>query len=89
MTYDFPPRADGQRFYLAEMGRDYGELAPMRRNDGSLIIMERADLEYTDARPVLLVARVADVKRSEAHSAADPDQLAFAFKVLALLNATA
>lgn len=57
----------------------------MRRNDGSLVIMEKSEGE-DDNRPCLEVPRVRHVKRSEAYSAPDPDQEAFAQRVVDLLN---
>ena len=65
-------------------GRVMREPTLFRHNDGSLVIMEGP--EEGDTRPVLIVPRVAHVKRSEAYSADDPAQLAFAEKVVLLLN---
>lgn len=59
----------------------------VRDNDGSLIIMER-DPKADENRRAVVIPRVADVKRSERHSAEDPEQTAFANRVVALLNST-
>ena len=57
----------------------------MRLNDGSLIIRPEHD-DGEDDCPRLIVPRVAFVKRSEAYTADDPVQTAFAQKIVALLN---
>lgn len=54
----------------------------MRRNDGSLVI--RPDDDESDLR--LVVPRVAEVKRSDPYNKADPEQEAFAARVVGLLN---
>lgn len=58
---------------------------PFRQNDGSLVIMQGVE-DSEDARPALIVPRVKHVKRSEAYSAADPEQEAFAQRIVDLLN---
>lgn len=72
-----------------DLGFD-GSPTLLRRNDGSLVIMERIeDADGIDNRPCLEVPRVRHVKRSEAYSASDPDQEAFAQRVVDLLNGEA
>jgi len=57
----------------------------VRMNDGSLIIR---DEDRDDDAPNLrvIVPRVAHVKRSDAYDKPDPEQDAFAARVVALLN---
>lgn len=59
---------------------------PFRQNDGSLVIMHGAEGD-DDVRPALIVPRIAPVKRAEAYSAPDPEQEAFAQRIVDLLNA--
>lgn len=57
----------------------------MRHNDGSLVIMHGEPTDE-DTRPALIVPRVHLVAHKVAHSISDADQLAFALKVVAMLN---
>lgn len=61
----------------------------LRHNDGSLVIMQtdgEEGAEDAENRPCLLVPRVNPAKRGEAWKTPDPDQEAFARRVVALLN---
>jgi len=71
---------------IAEIGdRKFGGEF-MRHNDGSLIICNEADDDREDMGFRLVVPRVAYVKRGERYDKPDPEQEAFAARVVALLN---
>lgn len=86
---DWPAPDPAKPYFLAEYGRDHGEPTLMRRNEGELVIMCRSgDPDYAgDAKSVLVVPRFHHVKRADAWKADDPDQVAFAIKVMGMLNA--
>lgn len=75
-------------FYIATFN-DTPEGGPMRLNGGEMIIMEGYldDEGEEDRRPVLHVMRRARAKRGQAWNTPDPEQEAFAARVVALLNA--
>jgi len=58
----------------------------IRHNDGSLIIRNDGDDDREDMGFRLVVPRVAYVKRGERYDKPDPEQEAFAARVVALLN---
>jgi hypothetical protein len=58
---------------------------PFRMNDGSLVVMA-GDAGDEDAQRVLLVPRFAHVKRTASYDTPDPEQEAFARRVVDLLN---
>ena len=61
----------------------------IRQNDGSLIIRDDADEDRDDMGFRLVVPRVAYVKRGDPYNKPDPEQEAFAARVVALLNGDA
>ena len=62
-----------------------GNREPMRHNDGSMVIMQGAE-DDDETRPVLWVRRFSEAKRGKAWNTPDPEQKAFAARVVALLN---
>lgn len=74
-------------YYIARAGLD-AETAPiMRHNDGSMVIMLRLSDDEFDVRPALTVPMIIHAKRGEAWKTTDPEQEAFAARVVDLLNA--
>ncbi len=58
----------------------------VRQNDGAMTIM-RGDPDGEDYTPALMVPMIVRAKRGEAWKTADPEQEAFAQRVVDLLNA--
>ena len=66
---------------------DLGEgIKPMRQNDGAMIIME-GEAGDEETRPALHVPMIVRPKRGEGWRTDDPEQEAFARRVVDLLNA--
>lgn len=84
-TWPAPKPTD--RYILAEWGREYGDdhAKLTRMNDGSLVIRAVDD----DSAERLTVSRHHDLPRKAPYDTPDDDQLAFALRVLNLLNGAA